>query len=307
MTVLTNAFSSEFGWTAGPALNIVTKSGTNNLHGEALYLDRPGDWQAKSFSTKNFCPSSVSTCVTPSTLTSISPVDVPDVAEPDLRLHRRRASSKTRLSSSRPATTPGRIARPSSPARCRPSCCRPTATSPTTGTTARPCSTARLDHKLTANQNLMLRINIDRFHDDNPQDAVGGTSAPSVARGYSRRVVDGSGQSHLRSSLPISSMKRASPIWMATRSRAGRRRLFPPPIPAPALCPSPSDSRALSNLFGHQAQFSDTLSWTHGKPPRPLRREHDSPHVRRLRQRARHRPCSARSPSRARPPRPSIS
>ena len=26
MTVLSNAFSSEFGWTAGPALNIVTKS-----------------------------------------------------------------------------------------------------------------------------------------------------------------------------------------------------------------------------------------------------------------------------------------
>ena len=30
ITVLSNAFSSEFGWTAGPALNIVTKSGTND-------------------------------------------------------------------------------------------------------------------------------------------------------------------------------------------------------------------------------------------------------------------------------------
>ena len=37
MTVLSNAFSAEFGWTAGPALNIVTKSGTNALHGEGLY------------------------------------------------------------------------------------------------------------------------------------------------------------------------------------------------------------------------------------------------------------------------------
>ena len=27
--ILSNAFSSEFGWTSGPALNIVTKSGTN--------------------------------------------------------------------------------------------------------------------------------------------------------------------------------------------------------------------------------------------------------------------------------------
>jgi len=31
-------------------------------------------------------------------------------------------------------------------------------------------------------------VNIDRFHDDNPQDAVGGTSAPSVARSYARRA-----------------------------------------------------------------------------------------------------------------------
>src|SRR6267142_2530226 len=32
MTVLSNAFSSEFGWTAGPALNIVTTSGTHDVH-----------------------------------------------------------------------------------------------------------------------------------------------------------------------------------------------------------------------------------------------------------------------------------
>ena len=54
----------------------------------------------------------------------------------------------------------------------------------------------RLDHKLTPNQTLMVRMNIDRFYDDNPQDAVGGTNAPSVARRYSRALVDGAGQSH---------------------------------------------------------------------------------------------------------------
>ena len=57
ISTLTNAFSAEFGWTSGPALNIVTKSGTNNLHGEALYLGRPGSWQEKTFSTKGFCSS----------------------------------------------------------------------------------------------------------------------------------------------------------------------------------------------------------------------------------------------------------
>src|SRR5436305_1238217 len=43
MTILSNAFSSEFGWTAGPALNIVTKSGTNGYHGEGLFMSRPGN------------------------------------------------------------------------------------------------------------------------------------------------------------------------------------------------------------------------------------------------------------------------
>src|SRR6267142_3043491 len=65
VTVLSSAFSSEFGWTAGPALNVVTKSGTNSLHGEGVFMSRPGGWQAKRFSTKNFCPPSVSSCVTP--------------------------------------------------------------------------------------------------------------------------------------------------------------------------------------------------------------------------------------------------
>src|SRR6185436_8508637 len=48
--ILSNAFASEFGWTSGPALNIVTKSGTNSLHGEILAMSRPGGGlQAKSF------------------------------------------------------------------------------------------------------------------------------------------------------------------------------------------------------------------------------------------------------------------
>ena len=78
ITVLANAFSSEFGWTSGPALNIVTKGGTNAMHGEMLGMGRPGGTQAKTFSTSGFCPPSVSTCTTPATLQAINPADVPD-------------------------------------------------------------------------------------------------------------------------------------------------------------------------------------------------------------------------------------
>jgi hypothetical protein len=78
VSVLSNAFSAEYGFTAGPALNIVTKSGTNQLHGEGLYMGRPGGWQATAFGTKNFCPPSVSTCAPPAALTANTPVDIPD-------------------------------------------------------------------------------------------------------------------------------------------------------------------------------------------------------------------------------------
>ena len=56
---------------------IVTKSGTNGLHSEGLFMARPGGgWQAKTFSTRNFCPPFVPSCVTPAALRAINPVDI---------------------------------------------------------------------------------------------------------------------------------------------------------------------------------------------------------------------------------------
>src|SRR4029079_16430401 len=78
VAVLSNAFSAEFGWASGPAMNIVTKNGTNVLRGEALFMNRAGSGQPKTFSTDGFCPPSITTCVTPTTLESITPVDIPD-------------------------------------------------------------------------------------------------------------------------------------------------------------------------------------------------------------------------------------
>ncbi|HMC71232.1 MAG TPA: carboxypeptidase regulatory-like domain-containing protein, partial [Mycobacteriales bacterium] len=185
VTVLSNAFSAEYGWTAGPALNIVTKSGTNNMHGELLYMNRLGSAQAKTFSTSGFCAPSVATCVTPSTLAAIKPVDVPDTLNQYsgslggailkdrtfffLTADYTRQDRTTFLSTTLPAfvlPANGDLAY--------------------TGHYRQSLFNGRLDHQLTSNQTLMLRANVDRFYDDNPQDAVGGTSAPSVARKYSR-------------------------------------------------------------------------------------------------------------------------
>ena len=262
MTVLSNAFSSEFGWTAGPALNIVTKGGTNSLHGEALFLDRPGELQAKSFSTTNFCAPSVSTCVTPGTLTSISPVDVPDsLKQFSGSIGGALVKDKTFFFLTSDYTSQDRTAFLSNTL--------PSFVLPANGNLAytghyrQALINGRLDQKLTPSQTLMLRVNNDRFHDDNPQDAVGGTNAPSVARRYARRAWTGQANHTWVLSASVLNEARFSyldgdPVtqWLAQTLSTSYTRT--------GSVPFTTGQSRYSNLYGHQAQFSDTLSWTHG-------------------------------------------
>ena len=264
MTVLTNAFSSEFGWTSGPALNIVTKSGTNDVHGEGLFLIRPGGgWQAKTFSSKGFCPPSVPTCVTPSTLQAINPVDIPDALQQvSGSMGGPVKKDKTFFFATADYTRQNRTTFLSTtlPAFVLPA----DGHLDYTGHYRQFLFDGRVDHKLTSSQTLMFRFNVDRFSDDNPQDAVGGTSAPSVARRYSRR----SWTAQVNHTAVISptllnearfAYLHGDPVtlWEAqtlstTYTRGG------------AVPFTIGQSRA-SNIFSHQVQFGDTLSWSPGK------------------------------------------
>ena len=263
IAILSNAFSAEYGWTAGPALNIVTKSGTNDLHGEALFMFRPGDWQAKTFSTRDFCPRTVPTCVTPSTLRAINPVDIPDALQqysgtiggPIVRdrtfffatADYTRQNRTTFLSTSLPAFV-----------------LPPDGNLAYTGHYRQFLLDARVDHKLTSNQNLAVRMNVDRFFDDNPQDAVGGTNAPSVARRYSRRawtmqvnhtavintrLINEARFAYLHGD-PVT-------LWEAQNLSTTYTRGGAVPFTI-------GQSRA-SDLWSHQYQFTDTISWSLGK------------------------------------------
>ena len=263
IAVLSNAFSSEFGWTAGPALNIVTKSGTNELHGEALFAARPGDMQATSFSTTNFCAPSVSSCVRPATLTGISPVDIPDsLKQVSAAIGGAIVKDKTFFFAAADYTSQDRTAflSPTLPAFVLPA----DGNLAYTGHYRQALFDGRLDHKFTPGETLTLRVNTDRFHDDNPQDAVGGTSAPSVARRYARR--SWTLQTNLTSVFSNRLVNEGRFAWLngdpvtkwdaqnlsTTYTRAGS-------------VPFTIGQSRQSNLWGHQAQFSDTLSWTIGR------------------------------------------
>src|SRR5262249_13863258 len=260
--VLTNAFSAEFGWTAGPAFNIVTKSGTNAVRGEALYMGRPGGWQAKTFSTGGYCAPSVPTCTTSASLVAINPTDLPD------ELHQISGSiggpivkDRTFFFATGDYTHQDRTTylSPTLPSFVLP----PDGSLTYVGHYRQGLSNGRLDYKLTPSQTLMVRGNYDHFYDTNPNDAVVGTSAPTVARRYAR----GSESVQVNPTTVVSgdllnearfAFLHGSPVtlWEAqdlstTYARGGS-------------VPFTMGESRQSNITGKQFQFADTVSWSRG-------------------------------------------
>jgi hypothetical protein len=260
--MLTNAFSAEFGWTAGPAFNIITKSGTNQMRGEGLYLGRPGGWQAKTFSTDGFCPPSVSSCVTPTTLQAINPTDLPDaLSQVSGSIGGPIAQDRTFFFASGDYTHQDRTTQLSATL--------PAFVLPADGSLSyvghyrQSLFDGRVDHKLTPAQTLMFRVNYDHFYDTNPNDAVVGTSAPTVARRYARgsesfalnhtTVVSGNFLNEARFSFlhgsPVTLWESQNPS--TTYTRAGS-------------VPFTIGESRQSDINSHQLQFVDTISWAKG-------------------------------------------
>lgn len=262
ISILSNAFSAEFGWTAGPALNIVTKSGTNAIRGEGLFMARPGNMQAKTFGTKGFCAPEVSTCQTPSTLVAMNPADTPDeLNQYSVSVGAPIKKDKTFFFFTADYTMQDRTTFLSP---TLPSFLIPDGRLDYVGHYRQTLANARVDHKLTPTNTLMLRVNSDRFHDTNPNDAVAGTSAPSVARRYSRRSM--SGQVNLTSVLGGNLVNEARVAYLnGDPVTLWEAQSFSTAYTRAGSVPFTIGQSRISDLFGRQAQFSDTLSWSKGK------------------------------------------
>ncbi|CAN5492448.1 TonB-dependent receptor [soil metagenome] len=267
MTVLSNAFSAEYGWTSGPAINIVTKSGTNDYHGEGVFLYRPGGWQAKTFSTTGFCPKSVSgTCTTPASLVQINPVDIPDkLGQGSFALGGPIIKDKTFFFAALDRTQQDRTTYLSTtlPAFLLPS----DGHLDYTGHYRQTLFNGRVDHRLTDSQSIMWRFNFDTFFDDNPQDAVGGTNAPSVARRYSRE--SWTSQVNYTAVITPDLLNEARFAYLhgdpVTKWEAKTLGTIYTRGSGNGALPFTIGQSRQSDLFGKQYQFADTLSWTTGR------------------------------------------
>lgn len=230
-TVLTNSAAAEFGRTTGGVVNVVTKSGTNDVHGDILFLKRPDSFQARS---------PVAQQRTADRLTQASVV----VSGPVIRdrthfLVGGEASSQRRDAAVTSPLVPGIFK----------------------GHYQQQLFIARVDHQINDRHTLTGRANFDLFSDTNPADAVGGNALASAARTFNRRayaaqlaetaVISAAAVNEARVQLqlgsPITEFRPAAPATQFVR---------------PGFA-TEGESRA-ATLINHQYQFADTLSLTRG-------------------------------------------
>jgi hypothetical protein len=167
MDVLTNAFSAEFGGSTGSVVNIITKSGGNNWHGEALGMGRPSATEAalSGFTSSNAASGNDLTNDTllQAALSISGPIG---------------SSGHTQFFASGEYSLENRASPVISPL----------APGNFVGHYRDWLGFLRIDHQFSDRNDLFFRSDVDGYYDTNPNGTVGGNSLPTVDRIFRRRT-----------------------------------------------------------------------------------------------------------------------
>ena len=165
MTILTNSFSAEYGASTGSVVNIVTKSGGHDIHGEGAALWRPKGTSAalSGFTTANAASGN-------------------DISSDQLW------QESGAVGGSLGSATQFFLAGEHSDEDKASPVTSPLAPGTYIGVYHDWLGFMRLDHQFSSKNNAFLRGNLDSYSDTNPNGIVGGSSLPSVARIFSRRT-----------------------------------------------------------------------------------------------------------------------
>ncbi len=155
-SVLTNAFSAEYGRTTGGAINLVTRAGTRDLRGDFNLVARPGGLQTETPVTQQDAQDELW-----QGSLFVGGQLVPDRAYFSVGGEYNRQDRDSVITS---ALAPGVF----------------------TGQYRQTLLFGRVDADLSSSHHLAARANLDRFTDSNPADAVGGIALPSAARNFKR-------------------------------------------------------------------------------------------------------------------------
>jgi hypothetical protein len=246
MTVLENAFSAEYGATTGGVVNLVTRSGGNNYHGDVLGAWRPNGTAARLSGFTTSSATSGNQIVSDS-LGQIGASASGPIPGTDDRTHFFFTGEYGRENRGSPVTSP-------------------IAPGVFVGHYADWMTFLRLDQNLNQNNNLFLRANTDSFHDTNPNGAVGGNNLPTVARIFRRRTYSLQlGESAVLTPNLLNNVhaqfQLASPITQFDPVVFGTQ--FVVPISTGGTFTSGTSQSAL--LLNRQYGFSDTVAASWGR------------------------------------------
>ena len=252
MAVLTNAFTADYGGGTGSVVNIVTRSGSNNYHGQFLELWRPAATEASlsGFTTSNAASGND---ITSDTLgqTALA-VSGPLLSQ---KTHFFLAGEWNREAKASPVTSP-------------------LAPGSFVGHYRGWLGLLRLDHQINDTNNAFLRTNFDDFTDTNPNGIVGGGSLPTVARTFHRRTYSGElGETATLGPRLVNNLRLqfqlASPITEFDPVVYGTQ--FVVPISSGGTFTSGTSQNAL--LMNRQYELSETLSMSRQPASDRLRRQ----------------------------------
>jgi hypothetical protein len=244
MSILTNAFTPQYGGGTGSVVNIVTRSGGNGYHGEFLELWRPAATEASlsGFTISNAASGNdITSDILGQTAVAVSG---PLMSQ---STHFFLAGEWNREAKASPVNSP-------------------LAPGSFVGHYRGWLGLLRLDHQINDANNAFLRVNFDNFTDTNPNGIVGGASLPSVARTFHRRTYSGEfGETATLSPRLVNNLRLqfqlASPITGFDPVVYGTQ--FVVPISSGGTFTSGTSQNAL--LMNRQYELSETLSIARGR------------------------------------------
>jgi len=242
MEVLTNSFTAEYGGSTGSAVNIITKSGGRNFHGEGLYVGRPSATEAAlaGFTSAN---ATSGNDLTNDTLDQAGLALSGPLGERTEFFASGEYSLENRASPVISPVAPGNFI----------------------GHYRDWLGFLRLDHQINDRHNLFFRSDVDGFYDTNPNGIVGGNSLPSVARTFKRRTYSEElGETAVLGPTLLNNLRVqfqiASPITQFAPAIYGTQ--YSVPISAGGTFTSGTSQSAL--LINRQYEAADVLSTVHG-------------------------------------------